>query len=420
MSMAAYKKTNGAALSAFQGKRAWQICALGSFFTLFFVIRFMQASLSEMAQTGDVTVNNDFRVFWAAGKIALESRVLSIFDNSVLASVHREDQGAWMPWLYPPGYLLLITPLGVLSFGLAWIVFVLISVAVMALALRPFARQSMPLWLACVFAPAFAPALVMGQNSLVWGAGLLTALWALRTDRRILAGVIIGLLTLKPQLGLLIPFALLAIGAWRTIAVATITAILIAALPTLIYGVDYWIELHEILGAHGLRVRENIEGLSLLIGLFSVLTEFGLSVHDALSVQWGVAAVCAALVFVVWRQPAIGWDLKAALLLAATMLGVPYLWHYETALFVPLGLFMLRAGVLKANLPGYGMLLVLWIGISPIIVAAFLELKDAIPTARSVAAPVILGSFLLILRTAWLSSRRPAPTIRTATRMTHD
>ena len=58
--------------------------------------------------------------------------------------------------------------------------------------------------------------------------------------RPALAGVLIGLLTYKPHLGLLFPIALIAGGHWRAFATATIAAVLIAAASWLVFGSESW------------------------------------------------------------------------------------------------------------------------------------------------------------------------------------
>ena len=391
-------------LAAFQGKRAWQLCIIGSAVTLLFVIRYFQLSLQEMHESGQVAYENDFRVFWAAGKLALENRVLDVFDNATLNSVHNVDPTAWMPWLYPPGFLLLVTPLGTMSFGTSWILFSLISVAAVAFALRPFTFPSVPLLILCVLAPAFVTALVNGQNSLLWVAGFTAAMWALKTERPIIAGIFIGMLTLKPQLGLLIPIALVAIGAWRTILAATVTTVLISALPTMLYGWEYWVDLAENMSLHSDKVQQNLDSLPHLVSVFSLFSTLGMEIETALTAQWISAAISAVLVFVTWRLATVSLDLKCAMLLAATMISVPYLWLYEAALFVPLGLFMLRGGALNFNIPGIIFMFALWIGAFPIIVGFYSGIADHL-TARNSVLPIVAASLLLII-VATLKSRR--------------
>ena len=70
-----------------------------------------------------------------------------------------------------------------------------------------------------------------GQNGFLSAALFLGGV--LNIDRRpILSGVLIGLLTFKPHLGVVLPFALVALGAWRVIASAAVTALALFAAAT--------------------------------------------------------------------------------------------------------------------------------------------------------------------------------------------
>ena len=235
---------------------------------------------------------------------------------------------------------------------------------------------------------------------LIWCAGLVAAFWALRGGRLILAGIFIGLLTLKPQLGLLIPVALLAIGAWRTIFAAAATTIIIVMAPTLYYGLEYWHEFFEIVSRHKEILEEKIKDLTLVISYYAFLIDVGVSVSNALKLQWGVMIASACLVFVVWRQQTIGWDLKFATLMSATMISVPYLWHYEIAMFAPIGLFLLRSGAITLNIPGGFILVMLWIGTTPIIVASVIGVAD-LPFVRVIAPIIAMIALAMSLTKAW-------------------
>ena len=58
--------------------------------------------------------------------------------------------------------------------------------------------------------------------------------------REWLAGLVIGLLTIKPQLGVLIPLALIAGRYWRAIAGAVLSSALLAALAYALFGIETW------------------------------------------------------------------------------------------------------------------------------------------------------------------------------------
>ncbi|TAG25295.1 MAG: DUF2029 domain-containing protein [Rhodobacterales bacterium] len=211
-------------------------------------------------------------------------------------------------------------------------------------------------------APAYLPALVIGQNSMIWLAVLLAALAAMRSGKAVLAGVLIGCLTLKPQLGVLIPFALLAAGQWRTILAALGTTLVLAILPTLIVGLEYWPLLSKNMTEHGTRMIELVNELYLTVGPFAFLAQLGLPPATGLALQWGVMAVAALSVFLFWRSDRISFDAKAGLLMTAILLSAPYLWYYEAAMMAAIGLFLVRAGILTTRGPHLVLLALLWIG----------------------------------------------------------
>jgi len=78
-----------------------------------------------------------------------------------------------------------------------------------------------------------------GQNGFLSTALLGGA--AVWLDRRpALAGVCLGCLAYKPQLGIIVPLALAAAGRWRCFAVAAVTVAILAAAATLAFGMDIW------------------------------------------------------------------------------------------------------------------------------------------------------------------------------------
>jgi hypothetical protein len=351
-----------ARLQAFTGLSARVGIVLGVSLTLFFAATVVVTAILVTSEDGIRTLTSDFRVFWAAARLMLSGEPLAAFDLDRLDAEYNEVTTAWMPWLYPPGYMLLVAPLGALSYALAFSVMTLVSVIAVALATRPFAGSAKPVWLAASLAPAYLPTLIIGQNSLIWLAVLLASLAALRSGRAVLAGVLIGCLTLKPQLGLMIPIALLAAGQWRAILSATCTTLLLVALPTLVTGVDYWPLLLGRLAEHADRMVLLVSDLVLIVGPVRFGTLLGLPTETALILQWIILALAALSVALFWRSARISFDAKAALLLTAILLSAPYLWYYEAAMMPLIALFLIRAGLLGPHWPGLGLVILLWIG----------------------------------------------------------
>jgi arabinofuranan 3-O-arabinosyltransferase len=351
-----------ARLRAFVGTGTQLAVVLGVSLVLFLTILVVATAFILTSEDGMRTLDSDFRVFWATARLALAGDPLAAFDSQRLDLEYNAVTEDWMPWLYPPGYMFVVMPFGLVPYAVAFLAMTLLSIGGMALAARPFVGGVGAVWAAMALAPAYLPALIIGQNSLAWLAVLLAALAALRDGRGVLAGVLIGCLTLKPQLGLMIPFALLAAGQWRAILAASATAVALAGLPTLVVGTGYWPLLVGRLGEQAERLVQLANELILTVGPFFLATDLGLPRDAALTLQWAIAAVMAVSVMVFWRSSRVGFDAKVALLLTAILLSAAYLWYYEAAMMAAIGLFMLRAGILTRRLPHVLLVLMLWIG----------------------------------------------------------
>lgn len=391
------RRAADARVAALSGKRVWQAVFIGTSLTLICAGLVHMTAFMLTSETGTRALDSDFRVFWAAARLALAGDPLAAFDNARLAAEHGVNVKAWMPWAYPPGYLFLILPFGALPFAWAFLLSTLVSLVLIAWSLRSFTPGAPAVWVALVLAPAYIPAILIGQNSIVWLAGLVAALAALRDGRWLLAGVFIGCLTLKPQLGVMVAVALVGAGLWRSILAASLTALVLAALPTLALGPEYWPLLLERLGEQSERLIRSIDTLILMVGPYYLLTVLGLASKTALWVQFGLSALCAVFVFLLWRNRAVGFDAKAAGLLLAILLSAPYLWYYEAALMAVVGLFLLRAGVLGTSLPHLGLLLLLWLGAAPQAVNIFLKFGDGRYLGAVIITPVLVASLALLL-----------------------
>lgn len=185
----------------------------------------------------------DFSNLWSGGRLALEGRTSLLFDPDAYRQALREMFVRELPdqeWSYPPSMLLIGAPLAMLPIGLAYCVWTAGTVLLLWLAIRP-----LDLGRAANFAIALSPAVfinaMFGQNGALMTALLVGGL-ALSPRRPILAGMAFGVLTLKPHLGMLVPFCLVAAGNWRTIAAAAVTSVVIVVATGMAFGFDVWIQ----------------------------------------------------------------------------------------------------------------------------------------------------------------------------------
>ncbi len=283
----------------------------------------------------------DFSVFWSASYVMLHGSPAQAYDFSAFSRLStglfthlRRD--VFAPWLYPPTYLLLVTPLALLPFALGYPLFVTIGVVVLGLvAWRvsrlgtiPGAWRVGPLALAaapCVFVTA-----TLGQNAfLTASCAALAVHWA---DRRpIWAGLCIGLLSVKPQMALLFPFVLVAVRAWRTIAWAALATGTFVALSVLICGIE---SLRLFVASTGLARSIVLEhGVVFWLASptpFAAFRLAGVPLGAAYAAHACIAALAIAAACFAWTQSRDS-RVRAAVLTVATLVANPYVWHYELA-----------------------------------------------------------------------------------------
>ncbi|HQT88088.1 MAG TPA: glycosyltransferase family 87 protein [Acidiphilium sp.] len=188
---------------------------------------------------GQGMMARDFGDFWSAGHLAWAGRVRIIFQPSLfqhwLEGRFTFVHGARM-WSYPPSMVFLVLPVGLVGPVAGFVLWTALGMAALAgaLALLVPRRDFGPAALLVCMLPVVWDNILAGQNAAFTGAMLIAGfVWL---DRRPgWAGVAFGLLTIKPQLGLLVPLALLAAGRWRAIGIAALVAVGLAGLSALVF-----------------------------------------------------------------------------------------------------------------------------------------------------------------------------------------
>ena len=128
--------------------------------------------------------------------------------------------------------------LSLLPYAVAYAVWVFGTFPAYLAAIRAIIGDRIGYLLAAAF-PAVLANFIVGQNGFLT-AGLIGGTLVLFERRPILAGVLLGLLTYKPHLGLLFPIALMAGGYWRAFVTAALVAALMAAASWVAFGTETW------------------------------------------------------------------------------------------------------------------------------------------------------------------------------------
>jgi hypothetical protein len=286
----------------------------------------------------------DFLAFWLAARFALEGRAADAYAVEVQAAAQlrlHSDILQPVDFAYPPSFLLAIILFGLMSYGVAAVVWVASTLCAWLAALRTLA-PSRGMFVALAAFPAAYWNISYGQNGFVTAALFALAVSSLGR-RPWLAGLCIGLLAYKPHLGVIVPLALAAGGHWRTFLGATITVVATSAAATLAFGPDIWMAFLGMTGEATSRLSQDPRYLRQMISLYAAARLLGASETLAFIVQLAVALPCLAVLLLLIRRRACATAQGAAMVCCAALC-TPYLLRYDMVVIaIPLAWLWVQA-----------------------------------------------------------------------------
>jgi hypothetical protein len=287
----------------------------------------------------------DFLHFYTLGTLAREHRGAHLYNMPAQTKLIGERVPAaagtiYLP-LYAPQVSLLFASFAALPYGAALVAWLLCSAMLYAICvyavwktcanLRSYGAVVSLLALAY---PAFFNLIAWGQTSALALTCFTAAFYFLRENRLFAAGLSLGCLMFKPQLGLVVAFVFLATGAWRVIAGAVITASAQLMLGWGYYGTavmrDYVDQI-----AHMQRVlpllEPRIEQTHCLRTFWQMLVPIPVA-------AWWLYLISAAVVLWLtlqcWRS-SLPLSLRYSAALIATVLVSPHLTIYDLVILAP-------------------------------------------------------------------------------------
>jgi alpha-1,2-mannosyltransferase len=181
--------------------------------------------------------------FWVGGWLVWHHQILTVFDPSAYSQfiIHGFSiPGRSIPvhmWSYPPNYLLVASLFGWMSPWKAILCFDVLSLMLLAIVLR-LAKESWLFIAAILCSPVALENILEGQNAALMtaliGGGLL-----LLPVRPRLAGALIGLASIKPQLGVTLPIYIFRRSPIAFVFAAASSGLLVL-LSVIVFGAGTW------------------------------------------------------------------------------------------------------------------------------------------------------------------------------------
>ncbi len=370
------------------------------------VVGLWSVTLVNFATPGWRTLNGhvkgeDWAHFWAIGRAAARQDWRGLYDPDRLrAEFERAAPGVEAPTFIPvygPQLALALAPFGALPYGISLVLW--------------WISGGLAYWLCCRAAWARCPALGPPRDLLLFAAAYpgfwqlfihgqttwialacATVIWlALRERRSLAAGIALGLLAYKPQLGIALVIVLIVRRSWAVLAIAAGTVAAQVVVCWLWFG-------PEVLPAYG-RMLATLPQISPLLEpkVFQLVSIRGFFLLLGAPSMWAHAgwllAGAAVMTAVLRGMRQRSFDRSFALLLIATVLVGGHVSVYDLVLLAPA--FILIAG---ENLdPAAASPRWLW----PVMYAAFLLALTgplAAITRVQLASPVLIALVMVVLR----------------------
>jgi arabinofuranan 3-O-arabinosyltransferase len=291
----------------------------------------------------------DFLHVYTTGRLVIDGHPAAPYDWDLLHQAETalvgRDPNVYMGWHYPPPFLAVAALLATLPYAAAFIVWLAATLPLYLVTIRAIVGDKIG-WLIAGAFPGLMPNVIPGQNGLLTAA-LIGGTLVLLERHPLLAGVCLGLLTYKPQFGVLFPLVLLAGGHWKTIGAAAATAVVLVLASLALFGVTPWVEFFHWmpLTSQALFSQNSHTEWHKFQSLLALTRMLGGGATLAWTLQAALAVVTATVLWVMWRNRRVAYELKAAATATGVLLATPYVYLYDLAvLAVPIA-FLMRCAI---------------------------------------------------------------------------
>ncbi|MHA7774283.1 glycosyltransferase family 87 protein [Roseibium sp. M-1] len=310
------------------------------------------------------TLLMDYLSFWLSGGEALKGTPELAFIPAEFAAIQKNFTGSdtVFGFFYPPTFQMLQMPFALLPYKIAFAAFIVLTTGLLLLACRLITDKWM-LAACLILIPACANNAFHGQNATLTAALYGLFLVGIERNRMVLAGIALGLLTIKPQLGILAPVALIASLNWRTFLSASVTTLVFAGLSAAVLGIGVWQVFWQQAPVAAAMMELGGVEWGKMISVYGAGRVLGLAHLPSMVLQAGVGIGAAACVWMTWRRSQ-DMAVRAPVLVGGALLVTPFALSYDLTLMVVPCAFLIREGLRNGFLPYEKFALFLVIGLS--------------------------------------------------------
>ncbi|XZE43142.1 glycosyltransferase family 87 protein [Pirellulaceae bacterium SH467] len=290
----------------------------------------------------------DFLQEWTGGHMIWNGQINSVYSDEFLAVQHDRtitgfewDPEQFFPPVYPPPHYLLFSPWGAIPYRIAvlgWLALLLGAACLSSILLQSMGGQASGgrgyLWISVLLFPPLLLSITLGQKSALWLLLFVVVCRWIKQDRWFAAGLLAGLITIKPTLCFLLPLLMILDRRWRFLGGMALSTAVLWGAAICIFPQEAWGGFLAIASTAGRYTDQHGFHLDWSCNLISLASSLpiGWSAWGkmAISLPLALYALLAAVeVRSSWNDPKrwMTWML-------ATILLSPHFYHYDLCILL--------------------------------------------------------------------------------------
>jgi len=192
----------------------------------------------------------DYGVFYTTGKMTLLGQISGIYQlethHAFLEQIMHVSLPFYLPWVYPPIFLLAVTPLALLPYSVSLLVWLFLTMGFALYAAYKILPNQKKLAFLLLGFTGLLMNLRWGQNGFLT-TGLIGLGLAYLEEKPMLSGIFFGLMAYKPQFAIFLFPVLLLSGKWKAFFYACLSALGIILVSVVFFGLQPWVNFFQAL-----------------------------------------------------------------------------------------------------------------------------------------------------------------------------
>jgi alpha-1,2-mannosyltransferase len=276
-------------------------------------------------------IGGDFSAFWATSRMVLSGESADVYNDNKIFAVEKSIAGVDYrnPIPYPPTFFFIVAPLALFAYIPSLILWLTLTLSAFLYVTYRFAPHALTIWLTLSFPGTFQN-VIHGHNGFVTTSILGLALLIIE-KHPLTAGLVLGLLSFKPHLLMIIPLFLVVGRCWRVLSGMIISLFLLASASVILFGLDAWFRFFEKIPLMMYLLQNGFLQMHQLVSTLGALLLLGIPYNIAIGIHLICSLIGIGLTAIAWykNEPIY---VKHSLLVLSVLLVTPYVNTYDLTL----------------------------------------------------------------------------------------